>query len=311
MTKVLIIGATGMLGHKIVQTLKNRKNAFDVFATIRNEFAQIERLGFLEKENTFEKIDVENHRALRNIVADLQPDFIVNAAGIIKQLESSKNVVQTLTINSIFPHRLAEIAAENGARVITVSTDCVFRGDKGNYKEEDAADATDLYGKSKNLGELSGEHCLTLRTSIIGREIGTAHSLVEWFLSNRGGRVKGFTEAIYSGFSTIALTELIADLMLEHPRLHGLYHVSSRPISKYDLIRLINEKFDARIEIEPFAEFRIDRSLNSEKFQKQIGYAPPEWEAMIDRMANDPTPYEEWRKIKKSGGVKDDRESVK
>lgn len=282
-----------MLGHKAVQVLKNR---FDVYATIRSDFRAVERFGIFEKARTFPNIDVENFETVENLIADLQPEIVLNAVGIIKQLESSKNVIKTLSVNAIFPHRLAECAAEIGARVITVSTDCVFRGDKGDYKETDAADATDLYGKSKNLGELDGEHCLTLRTSIIGREIESSHSLVEWFLSNRGGRVKGFTNAVYSGFSTVVFAELLADLIRDHPRLHGLYHVSSRPINKYELIKLIDEKFDARIEIEAFADFYIDRSLNSERFEKETGFVAPEWEKMIERMAQDPTPYDEWRK---------------
>ncbi|HEX8637350.1 MAG TPA: SDR family oxidoreductase [Pyrinomonadaceae bacterium] len=290
--KILIVGGTGMLGHKAVQILKNK---FDVYSTIKTDFQVVERLGIFEKSNTFCNVDVENQEKLKNIIVELKPEYILNAVGIIKQLESSKNVIKTLTINSIFPHRLAEYAAENGAKVITVSTDCVFRGDKGNYKETDVSDATDLYGKSKNLGELYENHCLTLRTSIIGREIGSAHSLVEWFLSNRGGRVKGFTNAIYSGFPTIVFAELIADLIVERPNLYGLYHVASRPINKYELIKSINEKFDANIEIEPFADFYIDRSLNSERFQNETGFAPADWEAMIERMAGDQTPYDEWR----------------
>ena len=286
-----------MLGHKALQILKNK---FDVYATIKRDFAAVERFGIFEKTNTFCNVDVENQETLKNIIVDLKPEIVLNAVGIIKQLESSKNVIKTLTINSIFPHRLAEYAAEAGAKVITVSTDCVFRGDKGNYKEEDVLDATDLYGKSKNLGELYEKHCLTLRTSIIGREIDGAHSLVEWFLSNRGGRVRGFTNAIYSGFPTIVFAELIADLIARKPSLNGLYQVASRPINKYELLKLINKKFDAGIEIEPFADFYIDRSLNGERFQNETGFAPAEWETMIERMAGDPTPYDEWRQSKKA-----------
>ena len=293
--KILIIGGTGMLGHKAVQVLRKK---YEVYATIRNDFSSVENLGIFEKANTFSNVDIENQDVLKNIIVDLQPEIILNAVGIIKQLESSKNVIKTLTVNSIFPHQLAEFAAAIGAKVMTISTDCVFRGDKGNYKEEDISDATDVYGKSKNLGELYGENCLTLRTSIIGREIGTAHSLVEWFLSNRGGQVKGFTNAIYSGFPTVVLMEIISSLITDHPHLHGLYHVASRPINKYELIKLINEKFDAGIKIEPFADFYMDRSLNSEKFEDTTGFVSPAWETMIEQMASDPTPYEDWRKSK-------------
>jgi dTDP-4-dehydrorhamnose reductase len=293
--KILIIGGTGMLGHKAVQILQKK---FDTYVTVRNQFSEIERFEIFEKAHTFTEVEIENSDALRNIIDDIKPVFIINAVGIIKQLESSKNVIKTLTVNSIFPHKLAEAAAENGAKVITVSTDCVFRGDKGNYKEEDISDAIDLYGKSKYLGELYADHCLTLRTSIIGREIGSEHSLVEWFLSNRGGKVKGFTNAIYSGFPTIVLVEIMSNLIAQKTKLHGLYHLASRPINKYELIKLINEKFNAGVEIEPFADFYIDRSLNAEKFQKAAGFAVPEWKTMIERMADDPTPYDHWRKPK-------------
>lgn len=199
-------------------------------------------------------------------------------------------------LNAIFPHRLAEIAGITGARLINISTDCVFDGKKGNYNEEDLPDATDVYGKSKNLGEVTGNNCLTLRTSIIGRELQTNHSLVEWFLSNRGKKVKGFVNAVYSGFPTIVLADIIAALIENHKNLSGLYHVSSEPINKYELLRLINEAYQAGVEIEPFDDFRIDRSLDSTKFRKETGIFPADWPEMIKRMADDKTPYDEWRK---------------
>ncbi|MBV9959025.1 MAG: SDR family NAD(P)-dependent oxidoreductase, partial [Acidobacteria bacterium] len=150
--------------------------------------------------------------------------------------------------------------------------------------------------RTKYLGEAKGEGSLTLRTSIIGRELGTAHSLVEWFLSNRGGKVKGFQHAIYSGFPTIVMADIIADLIERHKDLSGLYHVSSEPINKYELLRLMREAYRVEIEIEPETEFRIDRSLDSQKFRAATGFTPDTWPQMIERMAADPTPYEEWRR---------------
>lgn len=291
--KILIIGGSGMLGHKLVQRWGAR---FDVWATLKGVYEDYQRFGIFDREKTVERVDAERFETVEDAVRRVQPQVIFNAVGIIKQLPSSKNVIKTLTINSIFPHRLAETAQKFDARLINIGTDCVFDGKKGNYKEEDVSDAADIYGKSKNLGEVSGKNCLTLRTSIIGRELQTSHSLVEWFLSNRGKKVKGFVNAIYTGFPTIVLADIIADLMLNHQELCGLYHVSAEPINKYDLLKLINEAYQAEIEIEPFEDFRIDRSLDSTKFRKETGFQPSEWREMIRKMADDPTPYDEWRK---------------
>lgn len=290
--RVLVIGATGMLGHKLVRHWKER---FEVIGTVRRSlnslgdddpFAGIRLIG---------GINVEIFATVEYVVRDLAPDVIVNAAGVIKQLPSSKNVIRTLTINSIFPHRLAALARETGAYLITVSTDCVFLGAKGNYSESDPADALDLYGRSKQLGEVIGENTLTIRSSIIGRELSTAHSLVDWFLANRGGEVKGYANAIYSGFPTIVFADIIADLIERSPRLTGLWHVSSEPIDKFRLLRLVNDAFDAGIRINRDEDFKIDRSLDSSRFRRETGFEPQSWETMIAAMADDPTPYDKWR----------------
>ena len=291
--RILVIGGSGMLGHKLVQLWQNR---FDVWTTLKGAFEDYERLGIYKKNQTFDKIDIENFGVIENTIKEVKPDVIFNAVGIIKQLPSSKNVIKTLTVNSIFPHRLAEIVETNGARLINISTDCVFDGKKGNYNEEDISNATDVYGKSKNLGEVVGENCLTLRTSIIGREIRTNHSLVEWFLCNRGRKVKGFVNAVYTGFPTIVLAGIIGDLIESHKDLSGLYHVSADPINKYELLKLINEAYGAKVEIEPFEDFRIDRSLDCSKFKAATGFKADSWREMIRRMAEDETPYDKWRK---------------
>lgn len=290
--KVLIFGANGMLGHKLVQTLQKR---FDVYATLRTNSADFIRFGIINSERIIDGVEVENLDVVQKVFDISKPDVIINAVGIIKQLPMSKEVIKTLKINSIFPHQLAQSAQATGARLITISTDCVFNGRKGNYAEEDVSDAEDLYGKSKNLGEVCAPGCLTLRTSIIGRELRTSHSLVEWFLSNRGKKVKGFTKAVYSGFPTIILADIITDLIENHKNLQGLYHVSSEPISKFDLLCLLKEFYKVPIEIEPYTDFETDRSLNSSKFRKETGFAPLGWEKMIEKMARDPTPYDDFR----------------
>lgn len=282
-----------MLGHMLVRQWKDK---FEVWSTVRSDFLKYVEAGIFEKDRIICPVDAENIESARRAVKVSCPDVIINCVGIIKQLPTSKNVIKTLTVNSIFPHQLAEIARENNARLITISTDCVFNGKRGNYTEDDPSDAEDVYGKSKNLGEIDAENCLTIRTSIIGRELETAHSLVEWFLSNRGGKVKGFTNAIYSGFPTIVLAEIIADLIIRYENLSGIYHVSSEPIDKYRLLCLIRDAYSLDIEIEPFDDFKIDRSLNSAKFREITGFKPDGWEALIKKMVDDSLPYEEIRK---------------
>ena len=278
-----------MLGHKLVQVWRNR---YDVWTTVRKSFQHYEQYEIYDRDRTFENTDIQNISSIKETIDRLKPDVVVNAVGVIKQVPSAKNVINTLSINSIFPHQLSELAEEFRFRLINISTDCVFSGERGNYSESDLADARDLYGQSKHLGEVIAENCLTLRTSIIGRELETAHSLVEWFLSNRGKKVKGFVKAIYTGFPTVVLADIISNLIENYPNLNGLYHVSSEPINKFDLLTFINQAFDTNIEIEPNEDFIIDRSLNSNKFRETTGFEPKSWNDMILKMAADDTIYQ-------------------
>jgi dTDP-4-dehydrorhamnose reductase len=293
MMKVLILGGNGMLGHKLVQVLRSK---FDVWTTLREDFRHYEKFKIFDPDKTVCGVDAEAFETVRKTIEQVKPDAIINAIGVIKQLQGSKDVVKTLTINSIFPHRVAEIAHKVNARFVEISTDCVFSGKKGNYNEQDLPDASDLYGKSKNLGEVTGENCLSIRTSIIGCELSTSNSLIDWFLSNRGKLVKGYKQAIYSGFPTIVLAEIIADLLVNHPKMNGLYHVSSNPINKYDLLCLVRNAYNADIEIEPFEDFSTDKSLDSSRFRQETGFEPKSWKEMAEQMANDKTPYGEWKK---------------
>ncbi len=291
--RVLIIGGGGMLGHKLYQVFQNR---FETWATIRSGFEKYAHLDLFDRDRVLTDVDVFDFDSVENAFESVQPDVIINAVGVIKQLPSAKDPIVALTINSLFPHRLANLCVKQGSRLITLSTDCVFNGRRGMYTEDDVADAEDLYGRTKYLGEATGANSLTLRTSIIGREIDGAHSLVEWFLSNRGGTVKGFSKAIYSGFPTIVMAGIIGDLIEKHPELSGLYQVSSDPINKYDLLLLMREAYQAEIKVELDSEFRIDRSLDSTRFRDATGFVPSSWPEMISAMATDPTPYEEWRR---------------
>ena len=284
-----------MLGHKLIQVLS--KN-FETATTIRSKKSCFESFGLQNQTKIYEQIDIENIKGVENAIINFKPEFVINAVGIIKQLPESKKGNLILDINSIFPKTLSLLTQKYQFKLINISTDCVFSGKKGNYNESDISDAEDLYGKSKYLGEVTGENCLTIRTSIIGREIFTCHSLIEWFLSNQGKTVKGYKNAIYTGFPTLVLSEIISDLIKEYPGLTGLFHISSNPINKFELLNLVKKEFKLNIEIKPFEDFIIDRSLDSTKFRNKTGFAPDSWEQMIADMANDPTPYDKWRNRK-------------
>lgn len=290
--RILVFGAAGMLGHKLIQVLGREA---DVWGSLRGDAGPFLRFGILDRSRCLPNIHAEDETAIRTALETVRPNVVINAVGIVKQLPVSKDVIPTLMVNSIFPHRLSQLADEFGFRLFTISTDCVFDGRKGNYRETDQPDAVDLYGRSKNLGEVISDRALTIRTSIIGRELATSHSLVEWFLSNEGRSVRGFTKAIYSGFPTIVLADIIKNLIFGFPDLSGLYHVSSDPISKYELFGLLMKYFRSKIEIVASDDLVIDRSLDSSMFRTATGFEPDSWDKMIEGMASDPTPYDKWK----------------
>jgi len=293
MTRVLVLGISGMLGHKLWQVFKPR---FETWGTTLGSFAELEPFGDLfERERVLTYVDITNFDSLIHTMATVRPDVVVNAVGIIKQLPSAKDSITSLTINALFPHRLARLCQVSNVRLVHISTDCVFSGRKGMYTEADISDAEDLYGRTKYLGEVTEPGSLTVRTSIIGRELLTSNSLVEWFLSNQGGNVRGYRQAIYSGFPTIVLAGIIANVIEKFPDLYGLYQVSSDPINKYELLCLMRDAYGLNIEIEPDDSIRIDRSLNSTRFRQAVEYAPPAWPELVKTMVTDPLPYQNWR----------------
>ncbi len=282
-----------MLGHKLWQVFKPR---FETWGTTRGDFAEFEVFGDLfDRDHMVSHVNVMNFDNVIRAVAVVQPEVLVNAVGIIKQLPSSKDYITSLTINALFPHRLAQLCRAADVRLIHISTDCVFSGQAGMYTESDISDAEDLYGRTKFLGEVTGSGSLTIRTSIIGRELITNNSLVEWFLSNNGGKVRGFRQAIYSGFPTIVLANIIANAIENFPELTGLYQISADPINKYDLLCLLRDAYKQQIEVEPTDDVKIDRSLDSTRFREAVNYLPPSWPELVNIMVEDPLPYKNWR----------------
>lgn len=281
--RILILGGDGMLGH---QLLRQFVGVQQVRVTLRLGPEGYERYGLFDQDRAYYEIDARQTNALVQVLESFRPEAVVNAIGIVKQRSDAKEVIPSLEINSLLPHRLAQACRSIGSRLIHLSTDCVFTGRKGLYCEADTPDADDLYGRTKLLGEVVEPHCLTLRTSMIGPELSRKSGLLEWFLAQEGKTVKGFVKAIFSGFPTVELARIIELVLLKGPGLHGLYHVASDPISKYDLLTLIRDRLHLPIAIEPDSTFECDRSLDASRFHKDTGYSPPPWDVMIDHMAS-------------------------
>jgi dTDP-4-dehydrorhamnose reductase len=279
--KVLVLGGSGMLGHAAYRIF-SAAPGIEAFATLRGEGARRYFPASLQ-DGIVTGVDVLDTDALTTALSKIRPDVVVNCVGLVKQLSSAKDPLAALPINSIFPHRLARLCGLLGARLVHVSTDCVFLGDRGGYLEADRADADDLYGRSKLLGEVDEPHAITLRTSIIGRELGSRNGLVDWFLGEKG-KVRGFTRAIFSGLTTDELSRVILERVLPRPELHGVWQVSVAPINKFDLLVLLREAYGLSTEIAPDPALILDRSLDSTRFREATGYVPPSWPAMIATM---------------------------
>jgi len=279
--KILVLGASGMLGNAMFRVLSGY-DGYSVVGTVRNDSA---RRHFVEnlQPHLLTGIDVEHHDAIVRAFALVQPDVVVNCIGLVKQVADADNPLQAIPINAMLPHRLAQLCQVGGGRLIHISTDCVFSGRTGMYSEEDTPDATYLYGRSKLLGEVSAPHTITLRTSIIGTERDTCRSLVGWFLAQTGS-VKGYRQAIFSGLPTVELAMVIRDQVIPRTDLSGLYHVAAEAIDKDALLRLIATTYTKDITIEPSDEVVINRSLDASRFHKATGYTPPSWPELIRRM---------------------------
>lgn len=280
--KILVLGVTGMLGSAVFKKFSGDPR-YRVWGTMRNASGARH---FPESVHSqlLCNLDVLDHDALAGTLARVRPDVVVNCVGLIKQLADAKDPLLALPLNSLLPHRLQRLCELLGARLIHIGTDCVFSGRKGMYTEGDVSDAEDLYGKSKYLGEVqTADNAITLRTSIIGHELGSAQALVDWFLS-QSGSVKGYTRAIFSGLPTVELARVIGDFVITAPQLSGLYHVSAAPIDKCSLLRLVASAYGKAIEIVPDEQLSIDRSLDSARFRQATGYAPPAWPALVAAM---------------------------
>ena len=286
--RVIVLGAAGMLGHKLLQRLRADH---DVAGTVRDSTPDAGVCRALPGIKLYTSVDAADLTSLSRAIGNWKPQLVVNAIGVIKQSEAAKDPLPSIAINALLPHQLAQTAASHGARLLHFSTDCVFSGRRGNYVETDEPDPVDLYGRSKLLGEVTAPNALTLRTSIVGRELRGHLGLLDWFLSQRGRRINGYARALYSGLTTLAMADLIAWLIRAQPELQGLWQVSAQPISKFDLLQLVKRVYQLDIDIAPDENFVCDRRLDSTRFRNHTGWRPPSWEDMIVAMHRDEASY--------------------
>lgn len=280
--RILILGGDGMLGHQLLLSLRDR---YEVRVTLHKPVSDYARFGMFDAGNAYGGVDVLFQDRLLEVMADYRPEVVINGVGLVKQRKEAEVRLPSVEVNALFPHRLAVICQVVGARLIHMSTDCVFSGRKGGYVEEDVSDATDIYGRTKFLGEVSHDHCLTLRSSIIGLELARKSSLIEWFLAQRG-EIGGYRRAIYSGLTTMEMARVIDHVLHHCPSMSGVWHVSSAPISKYEILRRLQARLpDRGVTILPSDDFVADRSLNGDRFAKASGYTVADWDAMLDELA--------------------------
>jgi len=292
MSRVLVLGAGGLLGHKVCQRLRGH----EVLGLVRQGATAYEGYcGVFEGVTLLGDVDVLQAERLEATIRDVRAQVVVNCVGLVKQREEAQDPYLAVAINALLPHRLARLCAEIGARLVHVSTDCVFSGRRGRYRESDLTDAEDLYGKSKALGETGSREtsAVTLRTSFIGRELASPkHGLVEWFLAQDGGSVKGFAGVTYTGLTSVELANVIRKIVECQRDLSGLYHVAGEAITKYELLFLLRRTYGLSVDIQRAEEPVSDRSLVMERFSEATGYTAPTWPEMIRAMYQDATPYE-------------------
>lgn len=278
--RVLVLGASGMLGSAMLRLLSQQRD-WNAYGTLRSPNLALQE--FAPRAHLLHGIHADQPDSLMTAFTQSRPQVVINCVGLVKQLANSDDPLEAIPINALLPHRLARLCELAQARLVHISTDCVFSGRQGNYRESELPDAEDLYGRSKLLGEVSDRHAITLRTSIIGHELGRNHGLIGWFLSQQG-IVKGYTEAIFSGLPTCELARVVRDFVIPNTQLHGLYHVAAEPISKHNLLQIVNREYGKNLQIEPDDQVKINRSLDASRFREATGYVAPAWSDLIAKM---------------------------
>ncbi|MGZ3748340.1 MAG: dTDP-4-dehydrorhamnose reductase family protein [Pseudobdellovibrionaceae bacterium] len=284
---IVVLGCSGMLGHKLMQTISETTD-YHVYGTVRTtDSSRINKLPRNKNTTIVGNIDADNLNNLQKLLIETRPVAVVNCIGIVKQLPEGSQPIPSIKINSLLPHQLAEMSQKVGSRFFHFSTDCVYSGTKGFYNESDATDPQDLYGKSKAICEVGGPGCFTIRSSIIGPELDSHLGLFEWFCRQKGKRVKGYRNALYTGFTTAAMSRILIMLIEKFPEMSGVWNVASNPISKYEILCKINKVLNLGITIDEDQSYAMNRTLDGSKFQKATDFIPPSWDEMISQLAQD------------------------
>ena len=270
--KILILGSTGILGNSLANYLRTKKT----------------KLFFISRKKNFKKHfylkDFSNYKKLENLILKINPNYIINCLGVTKFHKSYKNKKETRKINIKLPIFLSNLCLKEKIYFLHISTDCVFLGTKGNYKENAQKDAKDLYGLSKNLGEVRNKFSATIRTSFIGPEKNSNKSLLNWFLS-QSNSTRGYINAFFSGLTSLELSKIIFKFFVKKNNLYNMVlHVGGYKISKHDLLIIIKKIFKKKINIIKFKDFKIDRSLNSKKFQILTKYKIKSWTILVKEL---------------------------
>jgi dTDP-4-dehydrorhamnose reductase len=283
LVKVLILGASGMLGHRLAIDLSRE---FDVVGAIRAGARDDSALQPLHDCRLVSGLDAMRIDSAVAMIERECPDVVINCVGIVKQLKEAKDPIPSIVVNALFPHQLAETCRHGGIRLLTFSTDCVFSGRQGPYGDDATPDPDDLYGRTKLLGEVEGPGHLTLRTSIIGHELHRGTGLLEWFIAQRGKSARGFAGALYTGLTTNAMAMVVASLLRDFPELAGVWQVASTPIDKFTLLSMVNEIYRLGVTLERDTLFRCDRRLDAARFRRATGIEIPDWRTMLCAMAD-------------------------
>jgi dTDP-4-dehydrorhamnose reductase len=281
---LLILGAGGMLGHQLWLGLGER---LAVTGALRTDHPGLRTLED-QRRRLVTGFDAACQESVARLLDQVDPSCVINAVGVIKQLPEGDDPVTCIRLNSLFPHELHTLCRSRGVRLIHISTDCVFSGARGGYREEDPPDALDLYGRSKALGEVTGEGAVTLRTSIIGHELKHRLSLLEWFLA-QSGEVTGYAGVRWNGVTTVELSRVIEEIVLPRPELTGLYQVAADALGKDELLRRIAGAYGLSTRVQSKPDPRNDKTLDGTWFREATGWQAPPWEQMLTDM------HEQWR----------------
>ena len=285
--KILILGGAGMLGHQIYLKTREAFGASNVALTLRKAQIQYEKFGIFNDAKVFDNLDILDFSNVLKILDQFKPQVVINCIGLTLRKKELADIEKCYSVNGVLPHKIAMWGQFNNCKIIHFSTDCVFDGSQGNYKETDVPTALDSYGQSKFLGEIQSPNSLTLRLSIVGRELEAKTELVEWFLSQKGKTIQGYSNAIYSGLTTNFVAHEVVKIIKNFPKLSGLYHLASEPISKFELLKIVNQVYSTKIEIIENSNYKSDKSLNSDRYSSATGFVKPKWQDLILQMKNE------------------------